>query len=57
MVKLKLVLGKQFKVEKDSKLFVHRVQGKEGEKITFDNVLMLDNASKITCKKMDKKRI
>ena len=42
------ISGKQFKVEKDSKLFVHRVQGKEGEKITFDNVLMLDNGSKIT---------
>tara|TARA_A100001011_G_scaffold69736_1_gene71281 strand:+ start:6008 stop:6427 length:420 start_codon:yes stop_codon:yes gene_type:complete len=42
------ISGKQFKVEKDSKLFVHRVQGKEGDKITFDNVLMLDNGSKIT---------
>ena len=42
------ISGKQFKVEKDSKLFVHRIQGKEGEKITFDNVLMLDNGSKIT---------
>ena len=42
------ISGKQFKVEKDSKLFVHRVKGKEGDKITFDNVLMLDNGSKIT---------
>ena len=42
------ISGKQFKVEKDSKLFVNRIQGKEGEKITFDNVLMLDNGSKIT---------
>ena len=42
------ILGKQFKVEKDSKLLVHRVQGNEGDKITFDNVLMLDNGSKIT---------
>ena len=42
------ISGKQFKVEKDSKLFVHRVQGNEGDKITFDNVLMLDNGSKIT---------
>ena len=41
------ISGKQFKVEKDSKLFVHRVQGKEGDKITFDNVLMLDNGSKV----------
>ena len=42
------ISGKQFKVEKDSKLFVHRIQGKEGEKITFNNILMLDNGSKIT---------
>ena len=42
------ISGKQFKVEKDSKLFVNRVQGKEGDKIAFDNVLMLDNGSKIT---------
>ena len=42
------ISGKQFKVEKDSKLFVHRVKGKEGDKITFDNVFMLDNGSKIT---------
>ena len=41
------ISGNQFKVEKDSKLFVHRVQGKEGDKITFDNVLMLDNGSKV----------
>ena len=41
------ISGKQFKVEKDSKLFVHRVQGNEGDKITFDNVLMLDNGSKV----------
>ena len=42
------ISGKQFKVEKDSKLFVHRLQGKEGSKVTFDNVLLLDNGSKVT---------
>ena len=42
------ISGKQFKVEKDSKLFVHRLEGKEGSKVTFDNVLLLDNGSKIT---------
>ena len=42
------ISGKQFKVEKDSKLFINRVQGNEGDKIAFDNVLMLDNGSKIT---------
>ena len=42
------ISGKQFKVEKDSKLFVHKLDGKEGSKITFDNVLLLDNGSKVT---------
>ena len=42
------ISGKQFKVEKDSKLFVHRLDGKEGSKVTFDNVLLLDNGSKVT---------
>ena len=42
------ISGKQFKVEKDSKLFVHRLEGKEGSKVTFDNVLLLDNGSKVT---------
>ena len=41
------ISGKQFKVEKDSKLFVHRLEGKEGSKVTFDNVLLLDNGSKV----------
>jgi large subunit ribosomal protein L21 len=42
------ISGKQFKVEKDSKLFVHRLEGKEGSKVIFDNVLLLDNGSKVT---------
>ena len=42
------ISGKQFKVEKDSTLFVHRLQGQEGEKITFDKILLLDDGSKVT---------
>ena len=42
------ISGKQFKVEKDSKLFVNRLEAKEGAKVTFDNVLLLDNGSKVT---------
>ena len=42
------ISGKQFKVEKDSKLFVHRLEGKEGSKVTFDYVLLLDNGSKVS---------
>jgi len=39
--------GKQIKVEKDQKVYVNRLEGKEGSKITFDNILMLDNSGKI----------
>ena len=41
------ISGKQFKVEKDKKLFVNRLDAKEGDKVTFDNVLLLDNGSKL----------
>ena len=41
------ISGKQFKVEKDTKLFVNRLDTKEGERVTFDNVLLLDNGSKV----------
>ena len=41
------ISGKQFKVEKDTRLFVNRLDAKEGDKVTFDNVLLLDNGSKV----------
>ena len=41
------IAGQQFKVEKDQKVFVNRLDGKEGSKVTFDNILLLDNAGKI----------
>jgi len=42
------IAGQQFKVEKDQKLFVHRLESKEGSKVTFDNVLLLVNGDKIS---------
>lgn len=39
--------GQQFKVEKDQQVFVHRLEGKEGSKVTFDNVLLIDNGGKV----------
>mgnify|MGYP001343678750 FL=1 len=39
--------GKQIKVKKDQKIFVNRLDGKEGSKVTFDNILLLDNAGKV----------
>lgn len=41
------IAGQQFKVEKDQKIFVHRLNAEEGSKIDFDNVLLTDNDGKI----------
>tara|TARA_Y100000768_G_scaffold381438_1_gene360093 strand:+ start:98 stop:493 length:396 start_codon:yes stop_codon:yes gene_type:complete len=41
-----IISGKQFKVSQDTKLFVNRLDAKEGSKISFDNVLLLDNGKK-----------
>ena len=35
--------GQQFKVAKDQKVFVHRLPGTAGDKVTFDKVLLLDD--------------
>ncbi len=42
------IAGQQFKVSKDSKVFVHRLSGDEGSKITFDKVLLTDDNGTIT---------
>ena len=43
------IAGQQFKVEKDTKVFAHRLEGKEGSKVTFDKVLiLLDEKGKVT---------
>jgi len=41
------IAGKQFKVEKDQQLFVHRLNAEAGEKIDFDNVMLVDNDGKV----------
>ena len=41
------ISGKQFKVSKDTKLYVHRLDAKEGAKVSFENVLLLDNGKKV----------
>jgi len=41
------IAGQQFKVEKDQKLYVHRLEAKEGENITFNNVLLTDDGKKV----------
>ena len=40
--------GQQFKVAKDQKVYVHRLQDEEGSKVSFDNVLLLEDGSDIT---------
>jgi large subunit ribosomal protein L21 len=41
------IAGQQFKVAKDQQIFVHRLDQKEGDKVSFDNVLLVDNDGKV----------
>ena len=41
------IAGQQFKVEKDIKLYVHRLASKEGDSLTFDQVLLVDDNGKV----------
>ena len=42
------ISGRQFKVEKKQKLFVNRLDAQEGKKISFDNVLMVNDGTKFS---------
>jgi large subunit ribosomal protein L21 len=42
------IAGQQFKVEKDQKVYVHRLQHEEGASIEFDRVLLLQDGSSIS---------
>ena len=42
------IAGQQFKVAKDQKVFVNRLASEEGKKVTFDNVLLLEDEGNIT---------
>jgi len=37
------IAGQQFKVEKGQEIFVHRLDAKEGDNVTFDQVHLIDN--------------
>ena len=41
------VAGQQFKVEKDQKIYVHRLEGEEGDVVEFDKVLLIEDGDKI----------
>ncbi|WP_298494329.1 50S ribosomal protein L21 [uncultured Algibacter sp.] len=42
------IAGHQFKVEKDQRVFVNRLQTEEGKKVSFDNVLLLGDGDNVT---------
>ena len=42
------IVGQQFKVAKDQKVYVHRLDAKAGAKVSFDQVLLLDDGKKVT---------
>ena len=41
------IAGQQFKVNKDQKIYVHRQEGEEGDKLTFDRVYLIENENDI----------
>lgn len=41
------IAGQQFKVEKDQKIFVHRLEGNEGDVVEFDKVLLVDEDGQV----------
>jgi large subunit ribosomal protein L21 len=42
------IAGLQYKVAKKQRVFVHRLEAKEGENVEFSKVLLIDNDGKIT---------
>lgn len=42
------IQGQQFKVEKDQKLFVHRINADQGAEVEFEKVLLADNDGTVT---------
>ena len=41
------IAGQQFKVEKDQKVYVHRLDAEEGKKVNFHHVLLIDDNGKV----------
>ena len=42
------IAGQQIKVEKGQEVFVNRLESKEGSKVNFKNVLIIDNNGKVS---------
>ncbi len=41
------IAGHQYKVQKDQRIFVNRLDAKEGAKVSFDRVLLTDDKGKV----------
>lgn len=41
------IAGHQYKVQKDQRIYVNRLEGNEGDKIEFDRVLLTDDNGKV----------
>ncbi len=42
------IAGRQFKVQKDQKLYVHRLGEDTGKSVSFDNVMLVEDSGKVT---------
>ena len=42
------IAGQQFKVQKDQKIFVHRLKNEEGSEVSFDTVMLKEDEGNIT---------
>lgn len=42
------IAGQQYKVERGNKVYVHRLQANEGDRLEFTHVLLTDNNGKVT---------
>ncbi len=42
------IAGQQFKVEEGKQIFVHRLEGNEGDKVEFDQVLLKADGDKVS---------
>ncbi|MEJ6675785.1 MAG: 50S ribosomal protein L21 [Polaribacter sp.] len=42
------IAGQQFKVAKDQKVYVHRLPGEAGSKVTFDTIFLLDDNGSVS---------
>lgn len=41
------IAGQQFKAEAGKEIFVHRLEGNPGDKVTFDKILLTDDKGKV----------